>query len=347
VLTLAAWLHTIDPFLLRISGEFGVRWYGMAYLAGFVCAYATLLRLAKRGRIQLSPAQVTDLIFALVVGVVVGGRVGYAVFYKPSLFLTFSSSPPWWGMLALNQGGMASHGGMLGAVVAGVWFARRHKILALHVLDIITLTAPFGLFFGRVANFINGELLGRIVAQPGEPAPWWTVKFPQELLTRHAPALSLEQESRLTALVDSYRIRPDENSVVAIDRMIRAVQHGAHDTARQLAPLLAARHPSQLYQAFAEGIVLGASLWFIWRKPRKAGVVGAWFLLLYGALRIVTEFWRLPDDNLRVQRIWGMSRGQMLSAVMIVCGIVILTIILRRENHPVLGGWRKPRSVDA
>jgi phosphatidylglycerol:prolipoprotein diacylglycerol transferase len=108
--------------------------------------------------------------------------------------------------------------------------------------------------------------------------------------------------------------------------------------ARELAPFLAARHPSQLYQAAAEGLVLGGVLWWVWRKPRRVGVVGCWFLITYGVMRIVTEFWRLPDGHLAVQRVLGLSRGQWLSAVMVVVGAALMWHYARREGER-LGGW--------
>lgn len=341
----AAWLHTIDPFAIRFSQNLGVRWYGVAYLAGFVVGWWILRSLAKRRLVQLSPQQVGDAMLTLVLGVFVGGRLGYVLLYEPTLFVTFSSSPPWWGLLALNRGGMASHGGMIGVIIASFWIARRTKTSSLHILDMVVLATPVGMFFGRVANFINGELLGRIVAMPGESAPWWSVRFPQELLTGYAPLLSTDQATKLTALLD--RAAPgwsDAGGVgyrQAVERLIDVVQSGVDGFARELAPLLSARHPSQLYQALAEGPILLATLWFIWRKPRRPGVVGSWFLIVYGALRITTEHWRLPDDNLAVKTILGLSRGQWLSAMMALAGVVALTLILTRGKQQPVGGWRR------
>ena len=148
----SAWLHTLNPVILPITQSLGVRWYGLAYVAAFLVGWLLLRMMAKRGLLRITPEQVTDSIFALVLGVFVGGRLGYAVFYQPSLFITFSASPPWWGLLAINQGGMASHGGMIGVVVASLWVARRTGAPTLHILDTVTLVAPIGLFFGRTAN---------------------------------------------------------------------------------------------------------------------------------------------------------------------------------------------------
>ena len=346
----AAWLHTLDPFAIRFTHSFGVRWYGLAYLAGFLVGWWLLRVMARKRWILLTPEQVGDTILALVLGVFLGGRIGYALFYQPSLFVTFSRDPPWWGMLAINQGGMASHGGMIGVILACLWSARRAGVGTLHLLDAVSLVAPIGLLFGRVANFINGELLGRVVAAPGEPGPWWSVRFPQELLTGHRPRLTPDQQAQLLALLDRTSPGWDQPAGVgvrgALERLIDAVQHGTPGLAEQLAPLLAARHPSQLYQALAEGPVLLAALWLIWRRPRRPGVIGAWFLMIYGVLRIGTEYWRLPDDGLAVQRVLGLSRGQWLSAVMIVAGGTVLSVIHGRTIGAPVGGWGPRRSRD-
>lgn len=345
MLTLAAWVHDLNPFVWRISSAVGVRWYGLAYIAGFACAWLLLHVLAKRRLSLLKPEAVPDAMLALVIGVLVGGRLGYVVFYDPGLLVEFTSSPPWWGLLAINRGGMASHGGMVGVAAACWAIGRRERIPFLHLLDLVALVAPIGLFFGRVANFINGELLGAVVAPPGRPGPWWTVKFPQELATHHRPALDPDQVNRLEAILDRVA-QPGDNYDKAVERLVSAIQHGNATLKNDLAPLLASRHPSQLYQAFAEGIVLFATLWLIWARPRKPGVIGAWFLIVYGVLRIATEIWRLPDDTLAVQRILGLSRGQWLSVVMVVIGVVLLALASRRDAAK-LGGWAASKAANA
>lgn len=336
-----AWLHSLDPVVLPIAGSFAVRWYGLAYIAGFVCGWGLLRWMSARGLLLLTKTQVTDLLLALILGVLLGGRVGYVLVYEPSLLTEFSSSPPWWGLLAINKGGMASHGGMVGVIVATWWFARRVKAPWLHVLDAAALAAPFGLLFGRLANFVNGELLGRIVAQPDQPGPWWSVRYPQELLTRHAPTLSPGQEERLLTILEPYRMPGEGSLVPAVERMLAALHRGgaaAKELTRELPQVIAARHPSQLYQAFAEGLVVLAALWLVWARPRKPGVVGCWFLIVYGVGRIVTEFWRLPDDQFAVPRIAGLSRGQWLSVAMVVAGLIVLPVVSRRRVDR-LGGW--------
>lgn len=332
-----AWLHNLDPFAVRLSGDFGVRWYGLSYVAGFIVAWLILSRLAKRRLILIKPEFVGDLILGVVVGTVIGGRLGYVLVYQPELLWTFGGDPPWWGLLAINKGGMASHGGMVGVIIACVLFARRTGLPRLHVIDCIGLVAPIGIFFGRVANFVNAELLGKIVAMPGRPAPWWSVKFPQELLERHAPPLSPDQSAALEALLAKAAL-PGEDRDQAIRRAIAEVQHANHELAAGLEPLISARHPSQLYQALAEGIILFVLLWTIWARPRRPGVITAWFLIAYGVGRIATELIRLPDAHLATPRFLGFSRGQWLSALMVLVGAWVLACA-RRSRFEAVGGW--------
>lgn len=343
---LGGWTHHINPVIFSLFG-LAIRWYGLAYIAGIFMGWWLLRRLARRGLVLIPAHRAEDVALIGAVGIIVGGRLGYCLFYEPSLFWTWEPHLPFWGVLMITNGGMSSHGGMIGITIAAWRISRgfrtddgriEGRCPFLHVGDVIAALSPFGLFFGRIANFINGELLGRIVAMPGQPAPWWAVRYPQELLTGHAPPLDPAQQMQLRRLIEANRLSPDQSDIEVIESIIARIQHGAQSLQAQLEPLLAARHPSQLYQAFAEGIVLGLILWWIWRKPRLPGVVGCWFLIVYGVLRVITEIWRLPDDNLSVQRIAGLSRGQWLSVLMVVAGVILLSVIVRRGGHK-LGGW--------
>ena len=346
-LTLGAWLHDLDPFIWEITPGVGLRWYGTAYAAGFMVAYLLLRTLRRRGGTPLSEQQIADAMLVLCMGVMVGGRLGYVAFYDPGLLVSFERSFPWWGLLMLNKGGMSSHGGMIG-VLAACWWIKRTldrddtaapKVPLLHLMDLTALTCTPGLFFGRLANFVNGELLGDIVARPGQTAPWWSVKFPQERLDGHEPPLDPDQQRRLLELIDTYRVGVETDGQ-AYERLVRLLHKGgptARDIAAKLEPLVAARHPSQLYQAAAEGLVLGLCLLLAWRRPRRPGFIVALFLLLYGALRIVTELFRLPDADLAIQRVAGLSRGQWLSVVMLAFGSLCLWISSKQPGR--LGGW--------
>lgn len=352
-----AWLHDLSPMLVRLWGEFGVRWYGLAYAAGFVLALLLLRWMGRRGLTPIPPHRAGDAILILVGGVMIGGRLGYVLVYDPSLLTLVTSSPPWWGFLMINKGGMASHGGMVG-VAAACWIiargfraedgSREGASPFLHVLDLTALLAPPGLFLGRVANFINGELLGKIAAMPGEPAPWWAVKFPHEFLSDHdcSSRLSPEEASERTMAIASI-VRGagyDGDLAAGYGRVLEKIQSGSADLARQLEPWISARHPSQVYQAVAEGVVVGGVVWWFWKRPRVPGAAACVFLMAYGALRILTELYRLPDAHLQVQRLAGLSRGQWLSVGMITAGVVLLAWLSRR-SLPVMGGWGAGRTL--
>lgn len=348
---LAAYIHSIDPVLFRITDTLAVRWYGLSYAAGFLIAWLIYRWFAKSGRSPLTTQGVGDLMFYGIVGVLVGGRVGYALFYQPALLYTFTGSFPFWDLLAINKGGMASHGGMLG-VLAAVWlFSRRHSVPTLHVLDIGALAATPGLFLGRIANFINAELWGRPVADQVSP-PWWSVKYPQEM-----HLWTVERLRQLRDVVPEVHISPSEwdialNRVAAqpdappadalrlvqqtTHHLIDAAQAGNAAVLEAIRPMLTAYYPSQIFQAISDGPVLFAVLAFVWLRPRKPGVIAGTFLLAYGVLRIFTEFFRQPDAQL----VLGLSRGQALSAFMLIAGIVMIVLCAKRKTQP-MGGLLK------
>ncbi len=343
---LAAWFHDLSPFALRFSQTAGVRWYGLSYVSGFIIAWWVLGRLARRRLILLNAEQVGDVMLAVILGTVIGGRLGYAVFYRPDLLWDFSSAFPYWGVLDLMHGGMASHGGMIGIIVGCWWVARKAKVPSLHIMDCICAVAPFGILLGRLANFVNGELLGKIAVQPAEiadgaPAPWWGVRFPQELTERASESvLNPDQRLALESVLIPHARPSDLELTNAAGVVIEKIQGGDASLARALEPLVSVRHPSQLYQAFAEGICLFVVLWLVWRVPRKPGVILGWFFITYGIGRVLTEFWRLPDAHLAEPRIMGLSRGQWLSVLMVVAGAALLAWV-RTKPWEKIGGWGK------
>lgn len=178
---LAYWTHDLSPFLIRFSEGFGIRWYGVAYLLGFVVGAWLLRRYAQAGRSKLPAAMVMDFMTALVIGVMVGGRLGYFVFYQPAALFHDPLA-----LLRVWEGGMASHGGFIGVIAALAWFARKHRIPFLHLGDLVAASSAAGLLFGRIANFINGELWGKPTDMP------WAVIFPDSplpLVPRHPSQL--------------------------------------------------------------------------------------------------------------------------------------------------------------
>jgi len=328
-----AYFHTLDPVAIPLWGSLSVKWYGLAYAAGFVLGWLFIRWMARSGRAPLTVEAAGDLMFYVIVGVLAGGRLGYAIFYQPSLFITFYDHIPFWGLLAINEGGMASHGGIIGVILAVMLFARRNKVSSLHVLDLAALACTGGLFLGRVANFVNAELWGRPLpaAMQTEP-PWWSVKYPEEI------ARWLDDEHQELVVLLTLRLR-DVPTVDASDfeQVVRRARQGEPEVIEALRPLLTAYYPSQLFQAVTDGPILAAALILVWLRPRKPGVVGAWFLISYGVLRISTEFFRQPDEGIDV--VLGLSRGQWLSVLMIGSGLVGLWVVARRAVEP-MGGLR-------
>jgi phosphatidylglycerol:prolipoprotein diacylglycerol transferase len=355
--TLGAWLHDWSPFLIEAGPGWGLRWYGLAYSVGFIAAWVILRWLSRRGYTPIPAHRMADVVLIFVACVIVGGRVGYVLVYDRSMLTHVESAFPWWGVLMINKGGMAYHGALVGVLIAGVIIARGFReagdlgasrvgrVPWRHVMDAGALACTVGLGLGRVANFVNGELLGKVVGRAGEPAPWWSVRFPQELLLDRPPALTQSQQRALDELVAVHARATDRSHYDTIARVIDTLQRGPGEAsariARELEPLLTARHPSQLYQAFFEGVVLTAICWWVARKPRKAGVAGCWFLIGYGVLRVVAEFYRLPDEQFAVGRPLGLSRGQWLSAGMVVAGAGVLAWIARVPESQRFGGWRR------
>lgn len=330
MLDLAAILHTHDPFLVDFGGGWGIRWYGLSYLAAFAIGYLLIRRVARVGISTLAPQRVGDLVLAVAIGVVVGGRLGYVFFYQIDLLWTFSASPPWWNLLAINKGGMASHGGMLGGMAATALYAWRHGHRWGHLVDLFAFGAPPGLFLGRLANYLNGELLGR-AAPPDLP---WAVKFPQEILR-----WPLEQREALLAALEDRGVVPLTSPPRAMDWIIAQVQQGNRAVIDVVEPMLTPLHPSQLYAAIGEGLVVWAVLLIVWARPRKPFVVGSLFCLSYAAMRILDEQFRQPDEHLGFQAL-GLTRGQWLSFGLIAVGV--LAIVLSRVlPMPLMGGWRR------
>lgn len=335
-------LHTIDPYAIEFSSGFGIRWYGLAYIIGFVAGYYIITAFSRRGLSSLKVELVSDFVFWVAIGTIVGGRLGYCVFYSPELFFQFTSDFPFWGVLFVHHGGMASHGGMIGIVVAALLFARKHKLNALHLFDLTVLGATVGIFFGRIANFINGELLGRPCAR----AYQWCVQFPHEILLwinesperlkTLGPTVKLlgTETSSWNSWVDTHSWHSIEALLVSI---ITAVQNGNDLVSQAARQVLTPRHPSQLYEALLEGLFLFLVLLFYWRLPRKAGMVTAIFFILYAIVRIIGEQFRLPDAQIGYQLL-GLTRGQWLSVGLLIVGAVLFARWKKMES-PYFGGW--------
>ncbi|SIO09327.1 prolipoprotein diacylglyceryl transferase [Vannielia litorea] len=296
----------IDPaiFTIGLFGmEFSLRWYALAYIAGILAGWRIGVTLAGKARlwpgdkVPMSRDQGDDMLTWIVLGIILGGRLGYVLFYKPAYYWANPAE-----IIRLWDGGMAFHGGLLGVVI-GVWiFCARNAISKINIADLLAVCVPPGLFFGRIANFINAELYGR----PTDVA--WGVKFPSMCFDPIRQGCAVAGEWFYT---------------------------GAE----------VARHPSQLYEAGLEGLLLGAIVLVMALKGsfKVPGLTVGVFFAGYGISRFIVEFYRLADaqfmtpDNPagHVMRIgeWGITKGQQLSLPMVALGLgLILYALLRRRR---------------
>lgn len=338
------WVHNLSPFLVQISGNFGIRWYSLAYLTGFAVAFVFMSWMSKQRKTTLSLDEASDFLTYLILGVLLGGRIGYVVFYSPELLTDFRSSFPFWGGLAVWEGGMASHGGFIGVILACLLFSWRYKKDALHLGDLTITGATVGIFLGRIANFINGELMGK-VASSDLP---WAVKFPQDMhrWIGYEPA----KLSQMTEVVGQVGVSASEWQTwvsqrsqgmlyATSDKIIDAIQSGNVAVTEAMGRILEPRHPSQIYGAFVEGLIPLILILIIWAKPRKPGIICSLYLIVYSFSRIIDEKFRLPDAHLSdlSQLPLGLSRGQFLSLFTFLFGVTLLIISLRRQA-PAMGG---------
>ena len=276
-----------ELFSVTVFGiEFALRWYALAYIVGILIGWRLVVqtvhaaRLWPNGSPVMTTKQIEDLLTWIILGVILGGRLGYVLFYQPAFYLQNPGQ-----ILMVWQGGMAFHGGLIGVVIAAYVFTRTHMIDQLKAADAIALGIPPGLLLGRLANFVNAELWGRETTVP------WGVVFPGD----------------------------------------------AAQTCRDAAYGMCARHPSQLYEAFLEGLLLGAVLlWLVWRRGafKAPGRVCGVFFAGYGASRFIVEFVRQPDAQfispgnplglaLQVDG-YGLTMGQILSLPMILIGVWLI-----------------------
>ncbi|MEP6698647.1 MAG: prolipoprotein diacylglyceryl transferase [Verrucomicrobiota bacterium] len=307
---LSYYLHHLDPFIFRLWGDVGPRWYGLAYVLAFISGFALLAHLARRGYADLKAEQVGDFIsFAALFGVMVGGRLGYVFFYRPDMLRDPIS------ILRIWEGGMSSHGGIIGLVLFTFFYARRHKLSWTNLGDNLVVTAPIGLFLGRCANFINGELYGRVAHIP------WAMQFPKELLDS-ANAAEADRAVQACQQIDP--------ALTSADAVVQAVR-GHPQVVTILRGILTPRHPSQLYEAFLEGVLLFAILWFVRTRVRTPnGVLTGLFLSVYGVFRIVVEYFREPDAPL----IGIFTRGQFFSFFLVALGLAFIFVAKRNPTYP-------------
>lgn len=279
----------IDPVALDL-GFIQMHWYGLMYLLAFLAAYG-LAWWRTKSRADFSPEMVSDLVFFGSLGVILGGRIGYVILYNFSEFL---ANPLY--LFRIWEGGMSFHGGFVGVLLAMWYFAHKYKKAPFAVLDFIAPCVPTGLLFGRLGNFINGELWGRVSS--GDVSH--LMYFPQ---AANADFELIQQHPELQNIAE---------------------QIGGY--------LLLPRHPSQLYQAASEGVLLFIVLWWFSAKPRPRYAVSALFLLVYGCSRFITEFFRQPDVGYELIFGW-MSKGQLYSLPMVIFGVILMISAYRKNIY--------------
>lgn len=266
-----------DPVALQL-GPFAIRWYALSYIVAFALFIFLGRRRIKQSNTAFTNDMLDDLLTYGVIGVILGGRIGYVLFYNFSQYIHDPIA-----IFKVWEGGMSFHGGFLGVLLAMLVYAKRHQLAFWQVTDFIVPMVPAGLASGRIGNFINGELWGRVT----QPDSFWAMGFPQ---AHYA------------------------------DQAIAATNFQYSQWFNQLGAL--PRHPSQLYQFALEGLCLFAIVWIFAKKERPVGQISAVFLMGYGAFRFIAEFARQPDAQLGLLGL-GLSMGQWLSVPMIVAGAAL------------------------
>lgn len=320
------YIHHIDPIIVSLPHTpLAVRWYGLAYVAGFVLGYLVLLQLAKRHLYCVEPQKLQDFItIVCLFGVLVGGRLGEFFFYwLPEHGLTGLLSDPLW-VLRVWEGGMASHGGILAVLVVAIIYSYRHKLSLAAVCDGLAIVCPIGLFFGRLANFINGELYGR-ACSPDNPL---AVRFPQEIYesTQQQAMLQHLEQAAGVPLNSLRAIGEDGHYIETLPDLFIRLTRESEPLRQAVSEYLTPRYPSQLFEALGEGLILFIvliTLRLLWRKA-PAGIFTAIFCFLYAAARIISECFKEPDAPT-----WGIiTRGQYLSFILIGAGFIFLGVAL-------------------
>ncbi|MGJ8635079.1 MAG: prolipoprotein diacylglyceryl transferase [Luteolibacter sp.] len=316
----ATYVHQLDPVIFEINQNIALRWYGMAYLFGFLAGYLLLKRLAERKLWVLAPEKTADFIAAAALfGVFIGGRLGYIFFYQiPRDGLGSVLRDPLV-IFRVWEGGMASHGGILGLLVFTFFYAKKHKVSWTGLGDGLCVVAPIGLMCGRLANFINGELYGRVADGVA-----WAVKFPTAFMDGKASEAARFNEALGAAanadpaLAGKLDMITDNGAGIqfAYYQELLAANRESDAVTKAIEPFLDPRHPSQLYEGLLEGGLLFAILWIVRVKFPKAphGMLTGLFFGLYATFRIFAEQFREPDADWVIEGL--LTQGQFLSLFM-------------------------------
>ena len=332
----ATYIHNLDPVIVKITEQLQLRWYGLSYVMGFVVAYYILLSLARRKLWVVGEEKVADIVtYTAIFGVFLGGRIGYVLFYMiPRDGIQVILDDPMT-IVRVWDGGMASHGGILGIMFFTLYYAWRHKVSWPGLGDGICIVAPLGVFFGRIANFINGELYGTTTDEKN----WWAVKFPKSLFEKGNEENlqnAIEQIATTDAGGELTATLPqnlDGTFYVSHQsfEMIEKLSREHPEVLQALGDHTPARHPSQLYEGLLEGLVMFLILFAMRRIfPRLwHGVITGTFFILYAIFRIGVENVREPD----AAKIMGLTKGQFYSVFMIVIGVGFLVYAAKSRKN--------------
>jgi phosphatidylglycerol:prolipoprotein diacylglycerol transferase len=321
-------MHNLNPIALPIHGNLAIRWYGLAYLMGFVAAFLLLRYLARKKLWVMAPEKTADFIAATALfGVFIGGRIGWILmYYKDGLFKDWGFNSAWLHGISSDplvvfrvwEGGMASHGGILGLAIFTWVYARKNKVSWAGLSDGLCVVGPIGLMFGRAANFINGELYGR-VAYGFSGA----MKFPRSLIEE-------PQSVQDAAWQACTRVDPSLAHANSLEQLITSAR--VHpEVSRTLAEYLQPRYPSQIYEGLLEGALLFLILWTVRMRFKNApyGLITGLFFALYAIFRIFGEQFREPDATL----VGTLSRGQFFSLFMFIFSACFLVYAWMGRNR--------------
>ena len=343
-------LLAFDPFVLRVFSDFGVRWYGLIYWLCLGSSFLLLRWIAPRQNLGLTSEMVFNFLMSMTLGSLIGGRLGYCLLYDPTLLWKFREALPFWGLLALNEGGLSIYGAMIGAWIAAALYSWKYRLSLPYLLDLTSLVGALQIIWMRLGNFLNGEILGRECTE----SPQYCFRFPQEVLTW--PTNHPEKLLKLGSVMQAGQLFSDQewqsliqgldmNSASLrlekledlIEKLVLEVQQGNLALRESLAPLLTLRFPVQLAGAALEGVLVFLILFIMWHRPRRSGVITGLFLTVYSLTRFFLEFYREPD--LQVGYLfYSVTLGQILSVIFFLLGFWYLSFYGRRDAV-VKPGW--------
>ena len=340
-------LVAFDPVLVPLFDGVGIHWYGLIYIMAMLSAFGLVSWMARRQNLGLTADKVWPLILILVGGAFVGGRLGYCLLYDPSLFWKFRDSLPFWGVLAVFDGGLSIHGAFFGGWISLSLFAWQNRLSLPYLLDLGSLAASLMIVWMRLGNFLSGEILGR-ACDLGFP---YAMKFPQEIL--FWPHVNPEKLKSLGSVVSvtpgvSYSVWTQslqalqslnpvksvtdlENIQDILEKIILQTQIGNSQVQGALESILTLRYPAQLLALGLEGLLLFFILFTMWYRPQRSGVITGFFLILYSSARYYVETFREPDWHLGYL-VFGLTMGQILSVGFFLIGLWFLSFYGRKDS---------------